>query len=93
MIVGVCRVNLFFPAARSLKDKRRVLKGILDRIRTRINVSAAEIGAQEIWRRGEIAVAAVGNDRATIHSLLMSAIKVAESEPRAEVLQVEVDWL
>ncbi|MGZ5487086.1 MAG: DUF503 family protein, partial [Candidatus Aminicenantales bacterium] len=47
MIVGVLTLDLFFPYARSLKDKRRILRGFKDRAR-RHNVALAEIDFQDL---------------------------------------------
>jgi uncharacterized protein YlxP (DUF503 family) len=59
MIVGVLRLTFHIPHARSLKDKRRVVQKLRDRVRSRFDVSIAEVGAQNLHQR------AVFTDRAT----------------------------
>jgi len=56
MIVGSIRVRLLIREAKSLKDKRRVVRSIKDRLRNAFNVSVAEIDSQVIvnWRSWEL---------------------------------------
>ena len=70
MVVGVRVWELEIVGSRSLKDKRRILKSLKDRIRNRHNVSVAETAHQDLWQRAEIAVAVVSGDRAHAESLL-----------------------
>ena len=56
MVVGLATIELHIPASHSLKDKRQVLKSLLDTTRQKFNVSAAEVDHLDIWRRATIAV-------------------------------------
>lgn len=64
MILSLARFELQFPGSRSLKDKRHVLKGLLDSLRDRLNVSALEVEYADKWQRSIIAVAWVSYDGA-----------------------------
>ncbi|MGB6993115.1 MAG: DUF503 domain-containing protein, partial [Thermoanaerobaculia bacterium] len=59
MIVAVSVFELHIPAGRSLKDKRRVVKALKDRIYRRYRVSIAETDHHDLHQRAEIAIAAV----------------------------------
>lgn len=61
VITGVCVFDLHFPGSDSLKSKRQPLKGIKDTIRSRFNVSVAEIGGADLWQRSQLAVAMVAS--------------------------------
>lgn len=63
MIVGVAKAELHIPQARSLKDKRRVVKSLLDRISHRHRVSAAEVAHQDLHQRTQLGFALVNSDR------------------------------
>jgi len=93
MVVGLLSLDLHIPASDSLKDKRRVLRGLLDRLHNEFNVSAAEVGDNDVWRRGQIGVACVANDRAHADAVLQSALRLVESEDRLEVLRADMEWL
>lgn len=63
MIVGIAQAELHIPQARSLKDKRRVVKSLLDRIANKHKVSAAEVAHQELHQRTQLGFALVNSDR------------------------------
>ncbi len=63
MIVGVATADLHIPHARSLKDKRRVVKSLLDRIAHKHRVSAAEVEHQNLRQRAQLGFALVNSDR------------------------------
>jgi len=72
--VGVLRVDIFIPGSESLKDKRRVLRSLIERIRGRFGVSCSELDAQDLWQRAIIGVACVSGSStealATIENIL-----------------------
>ena len=68
--VGVLRLALRVPGSRSLKDKRKSVAKVRDRLRSRKNLSVAEIGHLEDHSRAILAVATVGNDQRLIRSTL-----------------------
>jgi uncharacterized protein YlxP (DUF503 family) len=70
MFVGVLRLTLHLPAPGSLKSKRHLLRSALDRVKARFNVSIAEVGANDLWQRAVVGVAAVGNDQPFVNETL-----------------------
>jgi uncharacterized protein YlxP (DUF503 family) len=85
-IVGLLTLDLYIPDARSLKDKRRVVKSLIDRLRNHHGVSAAEIDQLDKQCRASIAVACVSNDRAQVERVL-SHIDNAVSRERQIVVE------
>ena len=57
MVVGTLRVVLFLPENGTLKDKRHVLKGLLEKLRRDFAVSAAEVDRQDVWNSAIVGVA------------------------------------
>src|SRR5437870_5668064 len=70
MVVGVLRLTLYIHGAASLKDKRQVLRKVTDRLRSRFNVSVAEVGDNDIWQKAIIGIAAVANDHSFVNEVL-----------------------
>jgi uncharacterized protein YlxP (DUF503 family) len=70
MVVGVLRLTLYIHGAASLKDKRQVLRKVVDRLRSRFNVSVAEVGDNDVWQRAVVAISAVSNDRSFVNEVL-----------------------
>jgi len=62
LAIGVARVVLHLPDSGSLKAKRQVVSGLLRRVRTRYQVSAAEVGELDRWQLAELAIATVSGD-------------------------------
>ena len=58
-IVGLCTLELQVPASSSLKDKRRVVRSVRDRLRSKFNVSVAEVGELDSWQFATIALVCV----------------------------------
>ncbi len=64
MFVAVARITLSIPEAGSLKSKRHVVHKVLDKVKARFNVSAAEVADLDLWQRATLGVAAVANEHA-----------------------------
>ena len=94
MVVGVCTLTLDIPHSQSLKDKRRVVKSVIARVRNQFNVSVAEVDANDVWRSAVIGMACVSNDAAYAHGLLTSALQmITNSRLDAEVTDYEIEIL
>ncbi|MFN8534319.1 MAG: DUF503 domain-containing protein [Dehalococcoidia bacterium] len=94
MIVGAAIIRLHLPASRSLKDKRQVVKSVIERIKGRFNVSAAEVGGQERWQIAEIGIACATNQQSHAEDILRTvADYVEESRLDVEILDVVSDIL
>lgn len=93
MIVGTLSVILGVPGSQSLKDKRHVVRSILDNARNKFNVSAAEIGSLDAHRRSELGFACVSNDRDVAHTQLQRIISLTESNPLCEIVDTSIELL
>lgn len=85
MFVGIGVLELELPGAHDLKSKRRVVRGLVDRLHARFRISAAETGAQELWQRAEIGVAVVGAREADVQRMLDVVLELADNESEAVV--------
>ncbi len=88
MLVAGCSWDLSLRECNSLKDKRRVVKSLKDRIRTRFNVSVAETAYQDVWTRAQLSVALVTTDGASVDSILAKLDQFIEGEHRVVILSV-----
>lgn len=91
MVVGVCRVHLFLPENDSLKGKRAVVKSLLERVRARFNVAAAEVGLMDEHERAELAFAVVSNDAKHANTMLNKISVFCEENAAAEIGGVHVE--
>ena len=94
MNVGVCRIELRLPENLSLKGKRRVLKSITTRIRSRFNVSVAEVDDQDLWQLATLGVCCVSNNsRYTNEVLSKVADFIVDGRFEVEILNYEIEIL
>ncbi len=70
MVVGVGSLELYLPACHSLKEKRSVVRRVLDRVRNRFPVSAAEVDHQDLHQRASLGFAVVSADARVAESVL-----------------------
>ncbi len=91
MFVGVLQVELSIPAAFSLKDKRRVVKSILERLRRKHGVAVAEVDGLDTWNRAGLGIATVSNDRRRAQSQLQHVLNALEEESDAIVMDSQIE--
>ena len=89
MVVGVLRLGLYIHGASSLKDKRQVLRKVIDRLRSRFNVSVAEVGDNDVWQRASVGICAVANDHRFVNEVLDKCARDAGNI--AEILSREME--
>ncbi len=93
MTVGVLTVRLAIFEAVSLKDKRRVVKSIKDRLSNRFNVSVAEVDGLDLHQRADLGVAMVANDARFVESCLHKIVDTLRLERSATLLDYQVELL
>jgi uncharacterized protein YlxP (DUF503 family) len=91
LFVGVLQVELAIPGAYSLKEKRHVLKGLLERLRRDFAVSAAEVDRQDVWDSAIVGVAFVSNDARHVESHLQRALNSLEKCRDATVADSQIE--
>lgn len=85
MVVLVAEVELYLPESGSLKDKRQVVKSVKERVRSRFNVSIAEVDHLDLWQRCGLGLAVVSSETAHADELMGKAIRFIEQDHRVEV--------
>ena len=93
MIIGLLTLDLHFPGARSLKDKRQALRSLETKIRNRFNVSVAEVEHQDLWQRARVAVVTVNTDHGHLDATLQSVMSEAENARDIMVADSHVEIL
>jgi len=90
--IGILSIELSIPHARSLKDKRQVLRSVIDRTR-RHNVSVAEVSYQDVWQRAGIAIAAVASAQPPLDAMFQKILGEIEAAVPGYILRHEVEFL
>jgi uncharacterized protein len=93
MQVGTLEIYLDLGALCSLKEKRGVIKGLLQRIRQRFEVAAAEVGEQDAIRSAGLGFSVVGNDASVLQSRLQKIVNFIEMDGTVVIVDFRVDIL
>jgi uncharacterized protein YlxP (DUF503 family) len=93
MHVGILQLEISIGDAMSLKDKRRVVLGLKDRIGHGHNVSIAEVGALDEHRRSILGVAMVSNDARYVEGGLSKLVDLVRMTPQVSLLDYRIEML
>ncbi len=93
MPVAALTVELHLPLVHSLKEKRSIVKPIVEQARARFQVAASELDHQDSWQRATLGFAAVGSSGAQVGDVLAAVERFVWSRPDVEVLRTEQSWL
>lgn len=90
MQVGCCSIKFFLHGNRSLKEKRRIIRTIKDRLKNKFNVSVAEIGNQDVWQNLHLGIVAVGSDHKYLEGLLHQVVDAIDNMHLAEMTDSQI---
>ena len=93
MTIGVLQLELAIADAMSLKDKRRVVLSLKDRISNGRNVSVAEVGALDEHRRSILGLAMVSNDSRYVESQLSKVVEFVRTVPQVNLTDYQIELL
>ena len=91
MVVGTLELRLLLREARTLKDKRQVVRSITDRLRNNFNVSVTEVEAQDQHQLIVLGVAMAGREAHLVRQALQQIVEVLRRHPVAELLRHELE--
>ncbi len=92
MVVALLSVELFLPGARSLKDKRMVLRRVKDRL-AKFNVAVAEVAHHDLWQRAGLGLATVSTSDEHAERELSAALDEIERVEPGLVTRTELQFL
>ncbi|RNB77387.1 DUF503 domain-containing protein [Brevibacillus panacihumi] len=91
MVAGT-RIELFLPACQNLKEKRAIVKSVIGKLRSRFNLSVAEVAYQEQWQRTVLGIAAVANEVSFLQQEIQAAIRLVEIHPGVELIAADTEY-
>ncbi len=93
MIVGLLTLDLHIHGSHSLKEKRFVIKSLIDRIKNKFNVSVAEVDANDLWQRAVIGIALVSNETVMINKVFEQIKNLVVSIHSVELISANMELL
>jgi uncharacterized protein len=88
MVVGLLVADLLLGDVRSLKEKRGIVRPVIAELRRRFDVSVAETGQHDLYRRAEVSVALVSGDHGHVRDVLDHCERLLAGRPEVELLAV-----
>jgi uncharacterized protein YlxP (DUF503 family) len=93
MVIAYALFDLHLPGCRGLKEKRMIVKSLKSRIRNEFEISASEVGGQDLLQRSQIGVAVVGPDQAPLDALLQNVLGFVEANLDGELLDYRNEFI
>jgi uncharacterized protein YlxP (DUF503 family) len=91
MLTATTRFDLRVPGCGSLKAKRHVVKTLTAGLRSRFNVSVAEVGYHDLWQRTTIAVAAVDREQHHARRVMHEVERFVERWAEVEIIEADLE--
>jgi uncharacterized protein YlxP (DUF503 family) len=92
MVVGLLSLELHVGGARSLKDKRMVLRSVKDRLR-RFNIAVAELDHQDTWQRAALGVVTIAANESLARRELEAVVDAVEQVEPGGIARTEIEFL
>jgi len=93
MVVGILQLRIMIRDAQSLKDKRRIVRSLRDRIRNRFNVSVSEVDSLDRRQQATLGVALATNDRVFADQVLAKVVDLVRATPGASLIDYDIEIL
>ncbi|WP_210061009.1 DUF503 domain-containing protein [Peptoniphilus stercorisuis] len=93
MIIGSCKLKLRLYSPSSLKEKRMILKSLIERLKNRFNISIAEVSDNDLWQIATIGIAIVSKDRVYADEVINKIINFIDSFDAVEIIDYDIEML
>jgi uncharacterized protein YlxP (DUF503 family) len=90
MIIGLLTLEIYLPYSHSLKEKRKTLNKLRDRLKKRYNIAFAELDYQNKWQRSIIGLVTLNTRKQIIEKLFHKIVQEATENIEGEILQQQI---
>lgn len=89
MKIGILEITLLLYEVTSLKEKRIILKSLIQKLKNRYNISISEISYNDVWKNAKIGIATVSNSKSHLDSTLDHILDFIDTDGRMEMIDVK----
>lgn len=93
MVVAIGTFEMHFPEVHSLKEKRHILRSLIDRVKAKFNASIAEVAHNDLWQRGTLGVAMVANDRVLLQQMAQKIDDILCDHSQVQIVDYYWDYV
>ncbi len=91
MHIGVLSVVVRLHSTQSLKDKRQIIKSLIETTRQKFNISMAEVDNLDDWGTSSLGISCVANDKGYVNRILDKVLDTIENNPLVDVTMVDLE--
>ncbi len=92
MIIGFLSLEIYIPYSHSLKEKRKRLSSLRNRLKNRYNVAFAELDYQKKWQRTKIGMVTLSHQQRLIDSLFSKIIADTEKNIDGHIIEHQIHY-
>ncbi len=91
MFIGVLSAGLYLNEPQSLKDKRRIIKSLIERLKNKFNIAVAEVDDLDSWNNCLLGIVCISNEAAHADSMLSAVLNFVESLGTVELTSIQTE--
>jgi uncharacterized protein YlxP (DUF503 family) len=92
MVIGFLSLEIYLPYSHSLKEKRKTLVSLKDRVKKKYNVAFAELEYHDKWQRSKIGIVTLNKRKTMIESIFQKILTEAEENLEGEIIKTEIQF-
>lgn len=92
MMIGLLEIDLFAEEFHSLKEKRRLLSSMKERLKGKFNIAVAESDYQDLWQKAQLSVVAIGPNRAFLESAFQQVEEFIDLNYAVEISRLKIEY-
>jgi uncharacterized protein YlxP (DUF503 family) len=92
MVIGFLSLEIYLPYSHSLKEKRKIIVSLKDRVKKKYNVAFAELDYQDKWQRSKIGIVTLNNHKTMIESIFQKILAEAEENIEGEIIKTDIHY-
>ncbi len=94
MVIGLLRIEIYIESSRSLKDKRKIIKSLIQKLKSKFaNLSVSEVELLNNWKKSIIAIVTVSNEITYINSVIDKVLNFIKEGNNYQVVDTEIELL
>ncbi len=94
MVIGLLRIEIYIQSSRSLKDKRKIIKSLVQKVKSKFaNLSVSEIEHLNTWKKSIIAFVTVSNESTHVNSIMDKVLNYINAGNNYQIIDSKIELL
>ena len=92
MVIGFLSLEIYLPYSHSLKEKRKTIVSLKDRVKKKYNVAFAELEYHDKWQRSKIGIVTLNNNKTMVEFIFQKILSEAEENIEGEIISTDIHY-